>query len=597
MQLAHLSDIHVFAMGRLRPWRFLNKRILGGTNLLLHRRKAHGRDLAQRALDKVVELGVDHICVSGDLTNLALVEEFDAARDLLDAVPGAPHNLSVVPGNHDYYVRSAAKARRFETTFESYLKSDLPEYQLPSRYPYCHIRGEAAVIGLNSGIPTPYFVSGGRVDPDELEAACRMLDDPRLDGLLKVVMVHHHVLPFEHTRTELPRRMFNAELVLRRLRQHDADMIIHGHNHFFQIHEVPQLRGDGTVLICEPGSAVVAKASRPEKVGKFNVYDIEGGRLQAIRTYIWDDDAQDFVPWRARAFDDHPIGGEPAPEPAPERHEWTIDELASGLGVALKHGEGHHVARRGAHALELDLAGRDLQDPLVRRDVWGDLAGLRLGADSIDAEWSPEKERDPAPDRVYHKNEVPSVHGERHPRMLPTRAVQTWAELTGAQALGEEWALDDEVFKGHVLELGNRLHMLSEGEAAQTAQGAERLAADAVRALFYQSYKVRPRETHDFPWGTLKVYATTEGLGASRVLLLPDYDWDVARAKGWAAIPSRDELIVAQPRGPEHREDARLELERETFDRFERARYPLSRVILSVDEDGAGHQDVGDEEE
>ncbi len=463
--------------------------------------------------------------------------------------------------------------------------SDLPEYQLPTRYPYCHIRGEAAIIGLNSGIPTPYFVSGGRVNVDELEAACKMLDDPRIDGKLKVVMVHHHVLPFEHTRTEMPRRMFNAEKVLRRLRQHDADMIIHGHNHYFQIHEVPQLRGDGTVVISEPGSAVVARASREEKVGKFNIYDIEDGRLQAIRTYIWDDDAEDFVPWRARAFDVHPVGGHH--DPAPPAHVWTLEELAGGLGVSLS-GEGDtRTARRGAHAIELDLGGRDIQDPIVRRDVWGDMVGLRLGADSLDSGWTPETEREHTPEAIHQKSEVPSVHGERHPRMLPRRAIQTWSQLTGEEPLGDDWESDAEVFVGHVLEIGRGLHMISEADASATTLGGERITADARRALFYQSYKVRPSERHEHPWGTLKVYSSMEGLGASRVLLLPDYDWDTARARGWASTPSRDELLIAQPRSPDDREEARLELERETFDRFERARYPLSRVLLSVDEERA----------
>ena len=54
----------------------------------------------------------DHIAVTGDLVNLALDDEVEAARGWLETV-GPPDLVSVVPGNHDAYVPGAlARVRK-----------------------------------------------------------------------------------------------------------------------------------------------------------------------------------------------------------------------------------------------------------------------------------------------------------------------------------------------------------------------------------------------------------------------------------------------------------------------------------------------------
>src|SRR5690554_6518437 len=85
MLLAHLSDIHVLDLAGVRFYRFFNKRVTGGLNLLLKRSKAHKPALLEEALDRIEGLGCDHVLVTGDLTNLALPSEFERARRILEA--------------------------------------------------------------------------------------------------------------------------------------------------------------------------------------------------------------------------------------------------------------------------------------------------------------------------------------------------------------------------------------------------------------------------------------------------------------------------------------------------------------------------------
>lgn len=297
--LGHISDIHIFALGNRDPRRFINKRLLGGANLALKRSKSNSSEVVASALRKLKELEVDHLAVTGDLTNLALEEEFHAAHALLASYSTSTDELSVIPGNHDYYTPQAASKGLFESQFAEYLTSDLPAYQANGVYPYCKLLGDdLAIIGLNSGAPMPWFVAAGKIDERELRALNAMLDDPALERRAKVVMVHHPLLHYPHAKVQRVRHLINGDELLRILRQKDVELAIHGHNHHFEIHAMPHLRGHGTLYICEAGSACVARAQDPYFAGKFNVYRFQGAQLARIDTYIYREELGEFTLWR-----------------------------------------------------------------------------------------------------------------------------------------------------------------------------------------------------------------------------------------------------------------------------------------------------------
>lgn len=302
MKLGHISDLHILAVEDVRPWHFLNKRLIGAVNLLMHRADAHSAAVVEQALEHLDE-EVDHIAITGDLTNLALPSEFAAARAILDRIDEGAHRISVIPGNHDYYTADAARDRLFETYFADHLHSDLPAYQQPSGYPFCHLREDVAIIGLNSGVPSPPLFAIGRVAADEIAALERLLADPQVVSRFKVALIHHHLLPFEHSRSEYLRRLVNAPAVLRVLRLGQVDLALHGHNHHFATLEVPHLVGNGVLRICEAGSTSQADYRDPDFGGKFNIYHIEGGRLRRIETHLFESRESSFVPWREQTFE------------------------------------------------------------------------------------------------------------------------------------------------------------------------------------------------------------------------------------------------------------------------------------------------------
>src|SRR5688572_6178535 len=128
MRVAHFSDLHVLALDGVSRLRLLNKRFTGWVNLKLKRAHKHRPAYVRAIAREITQAKVDHVVITGDLTNLALEQEFEATRLLLeDELHLRPDQVTVVPGNHDLYTRGALRSRRFTTFFKHYLESDLPD--------------------------------------------------------------------------------------------------------------------------------------------------------------------------------------------------------------------------------------------------------------------------------------------------------------------------------------------------------------------------------------------------------------------------------------------------------------------------------------
>ena len=116
--LAHLSDPHLPPLPSPRLSELMGKRALGYLNWTRNRHRYHRRDVLDVLMSDLQAQVPDHIAVTGDLVNLALEAEFAPAKAWLESV-GPPERVTVVPGNHDAYVR--ATADRFADQWGSYL--------------------------------------------------------------------------------------------------------------------------------------------------------------------------------------------------------------------------------------------------------------------------------------------------------------------------------------------------------------------------------------------------------------------------------------------------------------------------------------------
>lgn len=233
MRIAHFSDLHLMGEGPVPAHRYLNKRLTGLLNLRFRRHAVHKHEVAQRLAGDTGRHEIDHLVITGDFTNLALEKEFSAARRFLDAFDLPPEKISIVPGNHDMYTSGSARSKRFFKTFEPYLTSDLPSFSTDHAagpFPYVHLRGPLAIIGLASALPRPVLIASGNIGKSQLDALDRILALPQVRSRLPVILLHHPPYNGKLVRT-VTNGLYDAPELREVISRAPRAIVLHGHLH------------------------------------------------------------------------------------------------------------------------------------------------------------------------------------------------------------------------------------------------------------------------------------------------------------------------------------------------------------------------------
>jgi Icc protein len=225
--LAHLSDLH-----------------LG--------RSAEDDGQAEKLARALVEIGIDHVLVTGDLTHRGRRREWDLFHETFARLL-ADGRVTVVPGNHDR------------------LGDDLGDAIMPGARVQIVTRDGLHIVRVNStGDHNRSWIQGhGLLHEADLDAIDAALDETPRDHLA-VIALHHHVVPLpeEHAAERLSNFLnlpFTIELgrgreLLQRLRGR-CGLVLHGHRH------VPrgvrlQEGGMHTVQIFNAGSSTLLGGAR-----------------------------------------------------------------------------------------------------------------------------------------------------------------------------------------------------------------------------------------------------------------------------------------------------------------------------------------------
>lgn len=239
-RIVHLSDLH---FGRLDA------------------------ELPGPLLERVRALEPHVVVVSGDLTQRARAQEFEAARDFLRQLP---QPQVVVPGNHDVPLYNVvARLVRPLARYQRYIGRDLQ--------PLVHDE-EVAVLGVNTA--RSLVLKNGRINERQLdgvrETLCRL---PQ--GVMKLVVTHH---PFD-----VPAGAHHEDVVGRAAEamgvfaQCGVDVLLAGHLHESHSHDTGTrwpLAGY-EALIVAAGTATSTR-SRGQPNG-FNLLRVSAGRVEVER--------------------------------------------------------------------------------------------------------------------------------------------------------------------------------------------------------------------------------------------------------------------------------------------------------------------------
>lgn len=219
----------------------------------------------------------DVVVVSGDLTQRAKTEQFEAARAYLDTLPGPQ---IIVPGNHDISLYNVL--RRFIrplARYKRYITDDLsPSY----------VDEEIAVLGVNTARSLTF--KDGRVNEEQVEEIGRQLAG-LAPHITRIIVTHH---PFDLPNTCDERDLVNrAPMAMQMFARSGVDILLAGHMHISHAASTAtRYRIDEfAALVVQAGTATSTRGRG--ETNSFNIIRVEHERVQVER-FGWDDVHKEF---------------------------------------------------------------------------------------------------------------------------------------------------------------------------------------------------------------------------------------------------------------------------------------------------------------
>jgi 3',5'-cyclic AMP phosphodiesterase CpdA len=260
--LAHLSDPHLGPMPRPQWHALAGKRMLGLVNWRRRRSAIHRTEVLDDIVRDLRAQPHDHLAVTGDLVNISLQAEFTAARAWLETL-GRADNVTLVPGNHDVYVRAAASWAADH--WGDYMRGDGGQ----SGFPFVRRRGDVALIGLSSALPTAPFMATGKVGAAQLRRLAGVLEG--LSGAFRVVLIHHP--PVSAPGRRYHERLLDAAALRQVLAAHGAELVLHGHDH---VNALVWLDGPHRRIPAVGVASASASGAHGSERAAYNLFRIDG---------------------------------------------------------------------------------------------------------------------------------------------------------------------------------------------------------------------------------------------------------------------------------------------------------------------------------
>ncbi|MFZ5445385.1 MAG: metallophosphoesterase family protein [Myxococcota bacterium] len=225
MKLAHFSDIHITHFPLSGG--FALKRLAAIASYTLMGRGAHFTDSDQRIarlLEDVDAQGVDHALCTGDLTGVSTAAEFEKVAALFGPRLQQPARFTVIPGNHDRYVRGV----------EGHFERHFGALSEQGRYPFVkHVSDEVTIVAIDVARPTSVVDSSGLCGGAQREKLLAILTDASLRERFVVLALHYGLLRAEGQRDRRNHGLRDDLELLALVDRPDVslDLVVHGHMH------------------------------------------------------------------------------------------------------------------------------------------------------------------------------------------------------------------------------------------------------------------------------------------------------------------------------------------------------------------------------
>lgn len=263
--IAHLSDPHLAPLPPVSWSELVGKRITGYINWQRRRRFIHDPGTLAAIVADLRRQTPDHIAVTGDIANIALAAEFTQGREWLERL-GSAQEVTFVPGNHDIYVHEAAKFAGRQ--WGAYMSDD----DAAVGFPFVRRRGNIALIGLSTGVPTAPFLATGWLGTNQLAGLAAVLNGLKNENVFRVVLIHHPPV----SAAARHKQLLDAPVLKRVIAAHGADLLLHGHDHLHMINWLDGPSGTRVPAVGVPSAS--ARGDTGRDLAAYNLYQIDGTR-------------------------------------------------------------------------------------------------------------------------------------------------------------------------------------------------------------------------------------------------------------------------------------------------------------------------------
>ncbi len=267
-RLAHLSDLHLRTRVGVPVSSLLNKRAFGYASWQRRRQQLHLPETLEALVEDLHRQKVDHVAITGDLVNIALPDEFEAAGAWLHKL-ALPERLTVIPGNHDAYVPRAW--RQGWRHWQPFMSDDGAKEGDEVTFPFQRERGPLTLIGVSSAVPTAPLMASGRVGAGQAEVLREVLQRALSRDCFRVILIHHSPAPRV---SSIYKRLRDSARVRRVIEIMGAELVLSGHEHQLMFHSLVGPTGP-VPAFCAPSASLLSNDQRPR--GGYAIYTIGRG--------------------------------------------------------------------------------------------------------------------------------------------------------------------------------------------------------------------------------------------------------------------------------------------------------------------------------
>jgi 3',5'-cyclic-AMP phosphodiesterase len=221
-RIAHLSDLHLLEPNhhkRVGIDRHRLSYLSFGRPLDAQSRRRRFEACLNRALNN----RVDHVLVTGDLTEDGAPAQFEVVADVLQTLHVDPRQITLVPGNHDIYHHPGA--------WNWAINGPLADYATTSREGAITVLAHAIIKPIYTLFPQPFTRSAGAVKPVDILAIERIAREHIAKNRTLILAQHH---PPTKYWTPILNWIdgLQDDRLMRKLLTHNPNLyVLHGHVH------------------------------------------------------------------------------------------------------------------------------------------------------------------------------------------------------------------------------------------------------------------------------------------------------------------------------------------------------------------------------